>query len=77
MEWEKAEIETKTLYKAFSPKEINAHIAMKIGLRGVNVTMKGSSITYHPKSYTEIFFLRYSEHFNCIFLVRFTSKAAR
>ena len=41
MEWETAEIETKTLYKAFSPKEIEAHIGMKIGLRGVNITMKG------------------------------------
>ncbi len=41
MEWEKADIETKTLYKAFSSKEIDAHIAIKIGLRGVNITMKG------------------------------------
>lgn len=41
MEWETAEIETHTLYKAFSPKEIKAHIGMKIGLRGVNITMKG------------------------------------
>ncbi|CAB3984811.1 dual oxidase maturation factor 1-like [Paramuricea clavata] len=41
MEWEHADIETTTLYKAFSGKEINAHIAIKIGLRGVNVTMKG------------------------------------
>ncbi|XP_028409127.1 dual oxidase maturation factor 1-like [Dendronephthya gigantea] len=41
MEWEHAEIETKTLYKAFSGKEIEAHIAIKIGLRGVNITMKG------------------------------------
>ena len=47
MEWEKAEIETKTLYKAFSPKEIEAHIAIKIGLRGVNITMKGLSIITH------------------------------
>ena len=42
MEWEKSEIETKTLYKAFSKKEIEAHIGVKIGLRGVNITMKGT-----------------------------------
>ena len=44
MEWEKDEIETKTLYKAFSSKEIKAHIGIKIGLRGVNITMKGASV---------------------------------
>lgn len=44
MEWEKDEIETKTLYKAFSGKEIEAKIGIKIGLRGVNITMKGNYI---------------------------------
>ena len=44
MEWEHDEIETKTFYKAFSGKEIEAHIAIKIGLRGVNITMKGTFV---------------------------------
>lgn len=41
MAWEKSEIETHTLYKAFSAKEVKAHIGIHIGLRGVNITMKG------------------------------------
>jgi hypothetical protein len=50
MEWEHAEIETKTFYKAFSGKEIEAHIAMKIGLRGVNITMKGTFVALLGKT---------------------------
>lgn len=44
MEWEKSEIETHTLYKAFSKKEIKAHIGVRIGLRGVNITLKGDPV---------------------------------
>jgi len=40
-EWESAEIHTKTPYKAFTNKEINATIGMKIGLAAVNITLKG------------------------------------
>lgn len=58
MEWETAEIETKTLYKAFSPKEIEAHIGMKIGLRGVNITMKG-----WLQRYTDIVYIYDRKHF--------------
>lgn len=62
MEWEKDEIETKTLYKAFSGKEIEAKIGIKIGLRGVNITMKGKpekfkidNITTEKVNYNERF----------------------
>ncbi|XP_002732268.1 dual oxidase maturation factor 1-like [Saccoglossus kowalevskii] len=40
-EWETAKISTKTQYKAFTSEEINATIGVKIGLRSVNITVKG------------------------------------
>lgn len=41
MEWEKSEVRTKTQYKAFMSQEIKAKVGVKIGLRGVNVTLTG------------------------------------
>ena len=41
MEWKKSEVETTTQYKAFMSQEIKAKVGVKIGLRGVNVTLKG------------------------------------
>ncbi|XP_078487801.1 dual oxidase maturation factor 1-like [Ciona intestinalis] len=43
-DWESAEIETKTAYKAFTKTEIHAKVGMKIGLGSVNVTLKGTPI---------------------------------
>ena len=39
--WETSEIHTKTKYKAGTGKEISADIGIHIGLRGVNITLKG------------------------------------
>ncbi len=44
-EWEVAEIHTKTQYRAGIKKEIEANIGVKIGLRGINITLKGMYIT--------------------------------
>uniref|UniRef100_F6SUH2 Uncharacterized protein n=1 Tax=Ciona intestinalis TaxID=7719 RepID=F6SUH2_CIOIN len=43
-DWESAEIETKTAYKAFTKTEIHAKVGMKIGLGSVNVTLKGYTV---------------------------------
>jgi len=40
-EWEVDEIETHTQYKAFTTETIEAHVGVKIGLRNVNITLKG------------------------------------
>ncbi|XP_049791674.1 dual oxidase maturation factor 1-like isoform X3 [Schistocerca nitens] len=39
-EWETGDVSAKTPYKAGTPKEINAIIGVKLGLRSVNVTLK-------------------------------------
>ncbi|XP_049765664.1 dual oxidase maturation factor 1-like isoform X3 [Schistocerca cancellata] len=39
-EWETGDVIAKTPYKAGTPKEINAIIGVKLGLRSVNVTLK-------------------------------------
>ena len=42
MEWEVAALETRTPYKAYTSAELeNARVGMKLGLRGVNVTLYG------------------------------------
>ena len=41
MTWEVAEVSTSTKYKAGTGKEIEANIGVQIGLRGINVTLKG------------------------------------
>lgn len=40
-EWEVASIYTKTQYRAGLKEEIHAHIGAKIGLRSINITLKG------------------------------------
>ncbi|XP_066271274.1 dual oxidase maturation factor 1-like [Branchiostoma lanceolatum] len=42
MEWEKAEVHTKVQYKAFIAEEMDGMVGVKIGLRAVNITLKGS-----------------------------------
>lgn len=41
-EWEVGHIDSKTPYKAGSAVEIVASIGLKIGLRGINVTLKSA-----------------------------------
>ncbi|XP_070539714.1 dual oxidase maturation factor 1-like [Ptychodera flava] len=41
-EWEVSEIHTKTEYKAATDKDIEAEVGVKIGLRSVNITLKGT-----------------------------------
>lgn len=40
--WETSEIHTRTKYKAGEGREISADIGVHIGLRGINITLKGS-----------------------------------
>ena len=40
-EWEVAAISTKTQYRSGIREEIQADISVKIGLRSVNITLKG------------------------------------
>ncbi|KAI8507938.1 regulation of thyroid hormone proteinration, partial [Branchiostoma belcheri] len=42
MEWETAEVHTKVQYKAFIAEEMDGTVGVKIGLRAVNITLKGS-----------------------------------
>lgn len=44
-EWEVASIDTETQYKAFTDEVIEAHVGIKIGLRNVNITLKGTQDT--------------------------------
>ena len=46
MEWERSSMESQTQYKAFMSKEITAKIGVKVGLRGVNVTLKGTCLFF-------------------------------
>ena len=41
MQWERSSVETTTQYKAFMSQEIKAKVGVNIGLRGINVTLKG------------------------------------
>lgn len=43
-EWEVGHIETKTQYRAGLRSEINASVGVKIGLRSVNITLKGKPV---------------------------------
>lgn len=42
-DWEVAEISTETQYKAGAKKGIHADIGVHIGLRGINITLKGNN----------------------------------
>jgi hypothetical protein len=44
MQWEKSSVETTTQYKAFMSQEIKAKVGVNIGLRGINVTLKGRDV---------------------------------
>jgi hypothetical protein len=43
--WEKSSVETTTQYKAFMSQEIKAEVGVNIGLRGINVTLKGGNVS--------------------------------
>ena len=43
MTWEVAEVSTETKYKAGTGEEIHANVGVQIGLRGINVTLKGQA----------------------------------
>ena len=47
MEWEKSAVEPETQYKSFMSKEIKVKVGVNIGLRGVNVTLKGLVISWN------------------------------
>ncbi|XP_035667437.1 dual oxidase maturation factor 1-like [Branchiostoma floridae] len=59
MEWEKAEVHTKVQYKAFIAEEMDGTVGVKIGLRAVNITLKGSG-----KGALENEEINYNERFN-------------
>jgi len=42
--WESGSVLTTTPYKAFTYKQIKAHVGIKIGLKSINVTFKGEPI---------------------------------
>ncbi|KAL4240764.1 hypothetical protein ACF0H5_001553 [Mactra antiquata] len=55
--WEVAETSTVTKYKAGTGKDIHAHVGLNIGLRGINITLKGTPV--HQLNET----INYNEHF--------------
>lgn len=57
-EWETAEILTTTKYKAGTGQDITAKVGIHIGLRGINVTLKGEPV--HQLNET----INYNEHFS-------------
>ena len=44
MTWEVAEVTTATKYKAGTGQEIEANVGVQIGLRGINITLKGQRV---------------------------------
>ncbi|KAK7111587.1 dual oxidase maturation factor 1-like [Littorina saxatilis] len=58
MTWETAKISTETKYKAGTGEEIHAEVGVMIGLRGINVTLKGEP--EHQLNET----INYNEHFS-------------
>ncbi|XP_053392446.1 dual oxidase maturation factor 1-like isoform X2 [Mercenaria mercenaria] len=56
--WETGEIHTRTKYKAGTGEEIDADIGVHIGLRGINITLKGTP----EKQLNET--INYNEHFS-------------
>lgn len=39
--WQKDSVYVQTQYKAFTDEEIDAEVGLHVGLRGVNITLKG------------------------------------
>ncbi|KAK7493337.1 hypothetical protein BaRGS_00015463, partial [Batillaria attramentaria] len=58
MTWEVAEVATKTKYKAGTGAEIEAEVGVQIGLRGINVTLKGEPEYQLNET------INYNEHFS-------------
>jgi hypothetical protein len=42
--WQNGTVTTRTGYKAFTDHEITAKVGLHIGLRGINITLKGMSL---------------------------------
>ncbi|XP_053392423.1 dual oxidase maturation factor 1-like [Mercenaria mercenaria] len=57
-EWETAEVVTETKYKAGTGKDIQAKVGVHIGLRGINVTLKGEPVEQLNET------INYNEHFS-------------
>ena len=50
MEWEVATLKTRTPYKAYTGVELeDASVGMKLGLRGVNITLYGEWVLWLPQ----------------------------
>ncbi|XP_076450118.1 dual oxidase maturation factor 1-like isoform X1 [Babylonia areolata] len=58
MTWDVAETTTETKYKAGTGQDINASVAVQIGLRGINVTLKGEPEQQLNET------INYNEHFS-------------
>ena len=43
--WHTGSIETRTAYKAFTDHEVTAKVGLHIGLRGINITLKGRQMS--------------------------------
>lgn len=56
--WETSQIHTRTKYKAGTGKEISADIGVHIGLRGINITLKGTPEQQLNET------INYNEHFS-------------
>ncbi|CAH1797388.1 unnamed protein product [Owenia fusiformis] len=61
-EWEVGHIKTHTQYKAGVSDEIEANIGMKIGLRSINITLKGDPVRQEIANITET--INYNERFH-------------
>lgn len=62
MTWEVAETVTETKYKAGTGDEIEAEVGVQIGLRGINVTLKGEPEIQQVGGVNET--INYNEHFS-------------
>ncbi|KAK7111588.1 dual oxidase maturation factor 1-like [Littorina saxatilis] len=58
MTWESGKVVTETKYKAGTGKEVHAEVGVQIGLRGINVTLKGEPEQQLNET------INYNEHFS-------------
>ena len=45
--WQTGTIKTRTAYKAFTDHEVAAQVGLHVGLRGINITLKGGHTSTH------------------------------
>ncbi|NWI91950.1 DOXA2 factor, partial [Pitta sordida] len=60
-DWETSWVQTNTFYKSFSHATVNADIGLYIGLKGVNITLKGNPVNQINET------INYNEHFSWSF----------